>query len=210
MKYVLAFFLLVVCLPAFSQSSAPAFVPMVPPCLPKVQYPLNELDGVIPAGVSTRYTNYTVWVCQLAGGYQTYANLFNPDPTVMSVIWNYVKGNWTLAQAQADCLQTCVAPTATELTFLNTLIAANKPRALVAFNGSSTTRSVYKTKADGTLNPQAIPGESVAVATACDETNRIPTSPTYYSVAGQKDQAGSSFAQGIYAICVVSLPIGSN
>lgn len=188
----------------------PAYVPILPPCLPKIQYPLAEAHGSIPAGVSTRYTMSTAWVCQLPNGYATYASLFTPDQTVLQAIWNYFAGSWNLAQAQADCTQTCIAPTDSEMTYLNVLLAKYRPRALVAFNGANTTRSVYKTNVDGTLNPQSIPGESVAVGTACDETARIPTAPSYYSIAGRQDQAGSPFLPGIYAICVVSLPIGAN
>lgn len=207
MKY-LALLALLACGQAFAQTAP--YVPLVPPCLPKVQWPLAEAHGAIPAGVSTRYTMSTAWVCQLPNGYATYANLFTPDQTVLQAIWDYIASNWTLAQAQADCAQTCVQATDSEQAYLNVLLAKYRPRALVAFNGANTTRSVYKLNADGTLNPQPIAGESIAVGTACDETNRITTSPSYYSVAGKSDQAGSPLLPGIYAVCVVSLPIGTN
>jgi hypothetical protein len=204
------------CTPSSAPSSAPAaYVPPVPPCLPKIQYPLAEADGSIPSGISTRYTNYTAWVCQFPNGYQTYANLFTPDATVLTAIWNYVKGMWTLSQAQADCLNTCVQPTSSEASYLQSLIAQYRPKAVVAFNGSSTTRSVYYLNSDGTLNTTA--QGNVAVAAPCDETNQVPTgaalvagAAAYFSVSGQSDQNGSPLPAGTYTICVVALPIGTN
>jgi hypothetical protein len=194
-------------------SSAPTagtWAPPLPPCLPKVQYPVAEVDDVLPAAVSTRYTRFAVWVCQLPGGYITYADLFTPDQTVLQVIWNYIKGAWTLSQAQADCMATCVPPTASENTFLQSLVAKYRPKAVVAFNGSTLVRSVYTTNPDGTLNPTPVAGESIGVASPCDETTRIASAPSYYSVAGQKDQNSRPLQQGRYAVCVVSLPIGAN
>lgn len=180
-----------------------------PACLPRVQWPLAVVWGSMPAGVSTRFDTYAVWVCNLPGGYLTTSTMFvlsNVAPFALQ----YAAGLWTKAQAAADCTATCVPSTPAELAFITGIMQSNRPTALVAFNGASSTRSVFSTNADGTLNASPIAGESVAVGTHCDETRRIQTAPAYFSVAGQKDQGGSPFASGIYALCVVSLPNGSN
>ena len=189
----------------------PPYVPPVPPCLPKIAFG-SEADDVIPTqtpAITTRYTNWSIWVCQLPAGYQTYASLFNPDQSTLLLIWNYIKGMWTLAQAQASAAYN-LQPTPSEQAYLNTLMAKYRPIAVVAFNGANTTRSVYTTNSDGTLNPTPLQGETVAVATRCDETSRIPTSPTYYSVAGQNDQNAQPLKPGSFAVCVLSFPIRPN
>lgn len=192
----------------------PPYVPPVPPCLPAVRFG-SEVDGVIPIqtpAITTRYTNFVAWVCQFPAGYQTYVTLFNPEPTTLTAIWNYIKGMWTLAQAQADCLASCVQPTASESAYQQLLMTTYRPKAVVAFNGTSITRSVYTTNTDGTLNSTPVAGESIAVAASGDETNRIPSAQAYYSVAGQVNASNPTtvLPAGSYTICVVSFPVGSN
>lgn len=180
-----------------------------PPCLPKVQWPLAVVTGTVPAGVSTRDDTYAVWVCNLSSGYKVQAWLFTM-PAVSTVALNYARGTWTKANADADCATTCADATPTEAVFLRQLMTANTPPARVAFNGSNPTRSVYGTNADGSLNPTPIAGASVAVAASCDAGHRIPGT-TYYSVQGVSNASNAAALLGaVFAVCVVSLPIGSN
>lgn len=180
-----------------------------PQCLPKVQWPLAVNYGSITAGVSTRFDTYAVWVCNMPQGYLTTSSMFTLSNLAPYAL-QYVAGLWTSAQAAADCATTCVAPTAAELAFIAPLMQSIRPKALVSFNGASLTRSVYTANSDGTLNATPVPNESVAVGTPCDQTTRIVTAPSYYSVAGQNDQNAKPLQQGSFAVCVVSQPIGSN
>ncbi len=189
--------------------SGAAYAVSPPPCLPKVQWPLAVITGGLPAGVSVKQDTYAVWVCNLPSGYQVQAWLFTM-PAVSTVALNYARGLWSKADADADCATSCVDATDTETVFLQQLSAANKPPALVAFNGSNPQRSVYAANADGSLNPTPIAGSSVAVAAACDSSLRIPGT-TYYSVKGIADASNAGATLGlVFAVCVVSLPIGSN
>lgn len=179
-----------------------------PPCLPKVQWPIAAVYGPVPAGVSTRSDTYAVWVCAFPSGYVTTVQLFNLA-NVAPFVLQYAAGTWTAAQAAADCATTCVAPTATESAYMATLLAANRPRALVLFNGTSPTRNVYVANPDGTLNLTPAVDVSIRVAQPCDETMRMPGTP-YYSIAGDTSVQGTVLPPGTFAICVVSLPIGAN
>jgi hypothetical protein len=182
--------------------------PPAPPCLPKVQYPPNVDYGLLPAGVSTTSDYYAVYVCTLPAGLITYGYIGLRSADAVQIL-NAMAGQYSLTQATTDLTAAGRLPTASELAFLNTKLAVDRPRALVAFAGAALTRSVYGLNADGTLNPTAT-GELVPVATPCDETTRIASSPSYYSVSGQKDSTGATIAAGLYALCTVSLPIGSN
>jgi hypothetical protein len=186
---------------AFGQNSAP--------CFPRIQWPLAVTHGPIPTGVSTRYDTYAVWVCEQPGGYVTTANLFSMA-NVAPFAWQYVAGTWSKAQADTDCTATCVAPTASEAAFMQTVMTPAYPRAVVAFNGTSLTRNVYTTNTNGTLNPTPVGGEQVAVAARCNEGSRIVSAPNYYSVAGLPNSVGGVLPANSYTVCVVSLPIGAN
>jgi hypothetical protein len=197
----------------FSVTGTMPFVPYVPPCLPKRQFPVLERHGSIPIQVppiSTRYTIWSVWVCGLPGGYVTYPSLGTSDPSTLGAVTEWVLGTRTLAIAQADCLATCVPATDSETAYLLTLREQYRPRAVVMLNGLNKTRPVYTTKADGTLNGTPVAGSSIPVATACDETTRIPTSQTFYSVAGKNDQNGHPLPAGTYTQCGVTFPLGAN
>jgi hypothetical protein len=190
-------------------SGAAWAAPAPPPCLPKAQFPLAAVTGTIPPGVSTRYDTYSVWICNLPNGYNVNAWLYTM-PAVSTVALNYARGLWSKAQADADCATSCVDATPTEATFINQVKAVNKPPARVAFNGSNPLRSVYATNPDGTLNPAPVAGSSVAVAGPCDSANRIPGT-NYYSVLGQPNASKSGTLLGaVFAVCVVTLSIGSN
>jgi hypothetical protein len=180
-----------------------------PPCLPKVQWPLAVTYGTIPTGISTRYDTYAVWVCNTSSGYITWADLFTLTD-IAPLALQYMAGSWTTSQAQADCATSCVAPTSSEYAYQQTLIATASPKALVAFNGASLTRSVYTVNAGGSLNPTPLTGVTVAVGAPCDATTRIPTAPSYFSVAGGTNTAGGFIPKNSYTICSVSLPIGAN
>jgi hypothetical protein len=171
--------------------------------------PFHVVGGLIPSTVVTTSTYYGVWVCNTPGGYTTNVYLGNLATEAPNIV-EYLEGLYTSTQALADCTASCQSMTAAELAYAGPLEQQYRPLALVAFNGASTTRSVYGLNSDGTLNPTAITNETVAVAAHCDETARIVTAPTYYSVAGVNDQNGKPLPAGTYAICVVSLPIGSN
>lgn len=205
MKRLLALLLLLASAHAWSQTG--------PACLPQVRWPMNVVYGPIPPAISTRFDTYAVWVCTTPGGYKTTSSMFVLS-NLAPYAWQYAAGTWSAAQAAADCATTCVVSTAAEYAFIVTIMQTNRPKALVAFNGANTTRSVYTTNADGTLNPTPLANTSVAVATPCDETRRIPNTP-YYLVAGQRNgvlptQPASLLPAGSYALCVVSFPIGSN
>jgi hypothetical protein len=181
-----------------------------------VQWPLAVSYGTLPAGVSTRYDSYAVWVCNTPGGYITWTDLFTFSNMAVYA-WRYATGTWTAAQGQADCQTSCVPPTPTEAAFQQTIMTPVRPKALVAFNGASLTRSVYTVNADGTLNGTPLPGVLVAVAAPCDETKRIPVTPlpgpqaaAYYSVAGDANTLGGTIPENSYTICSVALPIGAN
>jgi hypothetical protein len=180
-----------------------------PPCLPRVNWPPKAVYGTVPTSVSTRADTYAVWVCELPTGYVTVAWLFNVSE-IGSAALKYAAGKFAKAQADASCASTCWVPNAAEQAFLDQLVKANTPGSVVAFNGANGTRSVFKANADGTLNPIPVSGSSIAVATPCNPWKRIPGTP-YYDVTGAADasRAGQTL-QGVYAVCIVSLPIGSN
>jgi hypothetical protein len=193
-------------------TAPPPFVPVLPPCFPKPPlYPHVDLD--IPTQtppISTRFTEYTVIVCQLPGGYITYADLFTPDASLWKVVRDYLAGIWTLAKAQADCMTSCVQGTASEEAFKQLLIAQYRPKAVVIPNGTNKTRPVYSTKADGTLNGTPVAGKAVPVGAACDETTRIPSASNFYSVAGQNDPTGTPLPPGSYTQCALTFPLAAN
>lgn len=179
-------------------------------CIPSAIPPLHVAAGLIPAGVSINNTYWAAWVCSTPSGYITEAYIGNLGQEAVNIV-EYFEGLYTTAMA--DCTASCASYSqlmGTEQAFMSTTLQQYRPLAQVAFNGASTTRSVYGLNADGTLNPTPVANESVAVATRCDEKTRIVTAPTYYSVAGANDQNGKPLPVGTYAICVVSLPIGSN
>lgn len=180
------------------------------PCLPKIQWPPKVSYGAPPAGVTARYDIYGTWVCELPSGYLATSWLTTKAGLAFALV-NYETGNLTKAQADADCATTCVAPVDTELAFIQAQLSAAQPKALVAFNGAKTTRSVYAANADGTLNPTPVANSSIAVASPCDSSNRLVTSPSYYSVSGQPNASAPGQMLGaLYAVCVVTLPIGAN
>ncbi len=180
------------------------------PCLPKVQWQPKMLYGALPAGVSTRYDTFATWVCELPTGYVATSWLFAFSSATTPVL-NYARGLLTKAAADADCAATCVDPTPTEQAFIQQQLTANVPKAVVSFNGAKSTRAVYIVNVDGTLNPTPVPKSSIAVAASCNSGQRI-AGTSYYDVSGQANasQAGQVLANGAFAICTVSLPIGAN
>ena len=202
---------LLFCAPVYAQTMTTRPLPV---CLPKIQWPLAEHHETIPAGVSTRYTMSSTYVCTTPAGFVTMVNLFAPTADVIQAAWDYANGNKTLAQAQADCAVTCVPNTDSEQSYSNALVLKYTPIAVVAFNGAATSRGVYTTKADGTLNPTPLAGEQIAVGTRCAEGLRIPQTTTsttgYYSVSGLKDTHGNALPAGSYAVCIVSFPLPPN
>lgn len=178
-------------------------------CLPKPQWPASMAYGSVPTTVSTRFDTYAVWVCNTPTGYVANSGIFLLSDIIKSVM-AYVGGKLALADVNADCAANCQAPTDAESAFLAQLVATNGPKALVAFNGATVTRSVYAANADGTLNPTPIAGSSVSVAAACNPGARLAGTP-YFSVSGRPDASKPGQTLGaVYAVCVVSLPVGAN
>lgn len=198
-RWLIALALLVVLTP-----SAHAFT-----CLPKPQWPASIAHGSVPSTVSTRFDTYAVWVCNTPTGYVTNSGIFLLTDIIQSVM-SYATGARALADVNADCAANCQTATAAESAFMAQMVAANSPTARVAFNGATLTRGVYAANTDGTLNPTPVSGSSVGVAATCDPTKRLASTP-YYSVSGQLDasHAGQTL-NAVYAVCVVSLPVGSN
>jgi hypothetical protein len=183
--------------------------PPFPDCLPKARIPPLVAYGNIPAGVTDRADTYAVWVCENPRGYTTHVWLFKLTDAAAAIL-NYAAGRITGAQAQAQCVARCWTPTAGEIAYQQGLIPLGAPTARVAFNGPASTRAVYPMDANGVLIPTPVPGASVAVATPCAPNDRIPGTP-YYSVAGASNASQSGALLGpVYAVCVVSLPLGSN
>lgn len=182
-------------------------------CLPKIQWPLAVAFGSVPSSVGA-HDYYAVYVCNTPGGYTTVSYMGTMAQDAANIV-NFVRGLYSTVQAAADCAASCSTPTGAESAFLAPIVASSRPKALVAFNGASLTRSVFALNPDGTLNPTAVAGEAVSVAAPCDETIRIPSAPAYFSVGAQSNvgpgqSAASVLPPGSFAICVVSLPIGSN
>lgn len=197
---------------AYWNATAASFTVTLPAqlsCLPKVQWPLAVKRGDIPTTVSTTNSKYAVYVCNMPNGYITERVIFNYSD-IAAYIEPYIDGLLSLTQINTIAAPLQTPATAAEAAFMAPIVQANRPKALVAFNGSVTTRSVYTITATGTLNPSPLTGKSIAVGKACDETARITSAPVYYSVAGQTDNSGAVLPQGSYAVCVVSLPIGAN
>lgn len=190
--------------------------PYPPPCLPKRQIPVNEVDGDIPVNsptISDRYTKWSVWVCTSPpgiSGYVTYVSLTTPHPGLFSVIKGWAMGTWTVADASSDCMASCVPGTDSENAYISTIQNLYRPIALVSPNNGAVRRNVYGLNANGTLNATPVPNETIPVKTRCDETIRVPTSPTYYSVAGQSDSNGMALPQGSYALCNIVFPLAPN
>lgn len=178
-------------------------------CLPKPQWPASIAYGSVPSTVSTRFDTYAVWVCNTPTGYVTNSAIFLVSDIIQSVM-AYAAGTRSLADVNTDCSANCQTPTAAEIAFMAQMTAVSAPTARVAFNGDTLTRGVYTANADGTLNPTPVATSSVAVAATCDPTKRLSSTP-YFSVAGQPDATNSGQTlSAVYAVCVVSLPVGSN
>jgi len=203
--------LAILLLPVIARSQTP------PPCLPNMSahggscFMLNiaVACGMLPAGVSTLANYWAAYVCTLPTGYITTVYLGSLSEDAVNIV-NYVNNTYTLAQGQADFKAQARVPTASEAAFIATQMATYRPRAVVAFNGASLTRSVFTVNPDGTFNPTPVAGEAVAVATPCNEAIRIANAPTYYNVTGQPNALGGTLPNGSYALCVVSFPIGTN
>jgi hypothetical protein len=186
------------------------WAPSVPPCLPQRRIPIYEVDGDIPdQAISTRYTKWSVWVCTKPFGYLTFISLTTPHPGLFSAIKGWLLGTWTVADASTDCMATCVPATDSENVYMLQLFQQYRPIAVVSPNNAAVRRNVYTTNADGTLNPTAT-GLTVPVKTRCDEQNRVLSSPTYYSVAGQNDSTGVALPANSYALCNVVFPLAPN
>jgi hypothetical protein len=184
--------------------------PYVPQCYPKVKLPPAMASGTLPAGVSARYDSYAVWVCNLPTGYVTTTNLFASQSNVLKYAWNYVFGSWTAAQAQADCVATCVPPSGAEQLYMNTLSATYQASAKVSGNGSIKTRVVFAATANDTVLGAQSPTSRVHVGTTCNPSKRLPGT-SYYSVQGQTDAANAPAILGdVFALCAVTLPVGAN
>lgn len=178
-----------------------------PPCFPKVTYPGRYVLGVVPTAVSARADTYVIYVCELPTGYVTVGWIFNLSEVALTAA-NVIAGRQSTPPA-GTC-NGCFTLTPTELAFLKSMEAASGAKALVSFNAASLTRSVFAANTDGTLNPVPIAGSSVAVAAPCNPSKRLPGTP-YYSVDGVADSAQSGRTlSNLYALCVVTLPTGSN
>jgi hypothetical protein len=169
------------------------------PCLPMHVWPPHIAYGTVPTSVSTRATHWVAYTCELATGYVTKAWLVQtPD---LSMLNDYASGllDWTRAQKQciSRCWQTL---TDTEWAFVQQQAAAVAPKAVVAFNAGALTRSTYHMNPDGSLNVTKV-GE-VTVGAPCSETQRIRFT-SYYLVRFTNNVAE-------YAVCVVSIPYGTN
>lgn len=175
------------------------------PCWPKFPY-LNLDWGMIPSGVSQLANYYAAYVCTTPTGYVT--GVYIGDLTTdLGNIVAAKAGTYTSDKGLADCASGgCRVPTPTELTFMQGLIAKDRPRCVVAYNGANPRRTVY-TAVNGLPSPT---GSTVAVGGTCDEGDRLVAAPQYYSVTGQLDQGGKALPSNSYTIAIVSMPIGTN
>lgn len=179
------------------------------PCLPRVQWPLNVKRGDIPPTVSTTNTKYAVYVCAMPNGYITVDVLFNYSD-IAAYIEPVVDNILTLGQINAIAAPLQTPPTAAESAFITPIVQSARPKATVGYSALSATRAVYTLTPAGTASTP-VPGESVATAKPCDETQRIPGT-ALYGVSGQPNalKAGALLPQGSYSSCTLTFPIAPN
>lgn len=172
------------------------------PCFPKLGWPLPVVYDAIPASaaITDGPDTYAVWVCESPTGYSTQIWLFQLAD-VAPFAWQYVAGNWTKAQADANCATTCRQASAAELAFMQTLAPKYWPLAVTG----STPQPVYAANADGTANTTPIAGVTVPPGTRCAEGFRL-AGTQLYSVQGKTGADGQPIAAG-YALCTVSFTI---
>lgn len=171
------------------------------PCFPKFPY-TNVVYGSIPAGVSARFDTYGVWVCEMPNGYLTNATLFTLS-NVVPYIAKYLTGQWTKAQADADCTTSCVDPTPAEAAYLAQLQAASFPVALVA-GAAGSPQNVYAAS-----NPSTpVAGAKVIAGGRCVQGKKIPGTPLY-SVQGFPNVAVTPATPlgDVYAQCSITFPL---
>ena len=195
-KWLLLLFLLTV---LSDEGLADHAAPQTVPCLPQLTWPPHIAYGQIPAGVSTRATYWIGYSCNLPTGYRTQVWIGkNLDSALLN---QFASGLLSQAAAQTQCASRCwTSLTDSEFTFVTNQANAIKPHAVVSFNAGKLTRSTYRANSDGTLNPAAV--GTVQVGAVCEESLRIANT-SYYAVR---------ITNGAYeyAVCVVSLPYGSN
>jgi hypothetical protein len=196
--------------PPAPPSTPPASPPAPFKCLPEPTFPVKASWGNLPDGVSVSADKYAAWVCDTPAGYMSYAHVFLLSD-VIAHIWNYIKGTFGLADANALCQSKCWSSfTTTEQAFNEKQLSLVMPVAVVSTNGSTKTRAVYRANADGTINSTAVSTSRVTVGVPCNASHRIAGS-NYYSVEGQPDASNAGKMLGeVYAICTVTLPFGAN
>lgn len=184
-----------------------------PPCLAVAPYN-NMMHQDLPAGVSTRYNHFSVWVCNMTAttadvrnGYFTAVSLFSSnDGTVLNAVIAYTQKRLTVKDAQNDYAKTGLPPTGSENVFIAQQVGIYAPVAAVAKNGSSKTRGVYPIDPKtGTVSGVAVSGITVAVGARCDERRRAAKSTNYFSVQWLPNTGtGNPIVGDYYATCTVT------
>lgn len=171
---------------ALTVGDAPPPVPPPPPpvaqgrapaCYPDIAIPLKVRTVVIPP-LSNGDNRLSLWTCRTATGY-------------VNERWS-----WSIAEI-APWFEQALGGVLDEAAARSYAIANSggadrassveldqfAARAVVATNGTSTTRPVYALNADGTRNTTALAGVRATVGSPCDITRRVGTT-NYYAVSG--------------------------
>ena len=148
-----------------------------PACYPDIALPLKVRTVTIPT-LSNGDNRLSLWTCRTASGY-------------VNERWS-----WSVAEIapwfeqalggmldEASARSYAVANSGGADRASSAALDEFAARAVVAVNGTSTTRPVYPLNADGTRGATAVAGVRVAVGSPCDITRRVGTS-NYYAVAG--------------------------
>ena len=148
-----------------------------PSCYPDIVLPLRVRTVTIPA-LPNGDNRLSLWTCRTATGYVNerwswkWADL---APWVEQA----VGGVMDEAAARAWSIANSGAPDRAYSAELEQYAAT----AVVAANGTSTTRPVYPLNADGTRGTTAIPGIRATVGSQCEITRRV-AGTNYYAVDG--------------------------
>lgn len=160
-------------------------------CYPDISIPVKARTVTVPA-LSNGDNRLTLWTCRTSTGYKNERwswKLADIAPwmeqALSGVLDEPAARAWVVANAGgADRAYSAE-------------LEQYAAKAVVATNGTSTTRPVYPLNADGTRGTTALAGIRAAVGSSCDITKRVG-STSYYAVTG-----------GV-TLCTFTAPAGVN
>lgn len=156
---------------------APTAQGRAPACYPDIAIPLKVRTVVIPP-LSNGDNRLSLWTCRTATGYVNERWSWS-IAEIAPWFEQALGGVFDEAAARSYAIVNSGGADRASSVELDQFAA----RAVVATNGTSTTRPVYALNADGTRNTTALAGVRATVGSSCDITRRVGTT-SYYAVSG--------------------------